>query len=144
MLGCAGCHGPDLSGKSCFVSSGADCLSSANLTNSAAGLANHSVEQIKNAFTKGMDPDQAGKYLFQNMPCYQFANLSDYDANAIVAYLRTVPGVTNTLTANSGAYPEANQPAVLANMTDSDATDIANYLLSLQGVLNTISPTCAQ
>jgi mono/diheme cytochrome c family protein len=38
------------------------------------------------------------------MPYYQFKNLSDSDANAIVAFLRTVPGVNRTVTANTAPY----------------------------------------
>jgi mono/diheme cytochrome c family protein len=110
ILGCTGCHGNDLSGKSCFLgsTSGPDCLSSANLTNDATGLATYTDQQIKDAFTKGTDPDQAGKYLFSTMPYYQFANLTDADASAIVAYLRSVPDVSHTLT-NAGMY--ATQPS---------------------------------
>ena len=80
------------------------CLSSANLTNDATGLKNLTDQQIKDAFTKGMDPDATGKYLFANMPYYQFGTLSSDDADAIVAYLRTVPGVSHTVQANTSPY----------------------------------------
>jgi hypothetical protein len=80
------------------------CLSSANLTNDASGIKNLTDQQVKDAFTMGKDPDEANKYLFANMPYYQFANLSDADANAIVAYLRTVPGVAHTVQAARPPY----------------------------------------
>ena len=80
------------------------CLSSANLTNDATGLKNLTDQKIKDAFTKGMDPDETGKFLFATMPYYQFGNLSSDDADAIVAYLRTVPGVSHTVQANTAPY----------------------------------------
>jgi hypothetical protein len=110
VLGCAGCHTPSggafLSGTDCFSkgTTGTDCLSSANLTNDATGLMNLSDQQIKDAFRQGIDPDEPTKYLFSNMPYYQFANVSDADASAIVAYLRTVPGVSHTVSAKTGSF----------------------------------------
>jgi len=109
VLGCVGCHTPQggalLSGTDCFVKSGTTgCLSSANLTNDPSGLMNRTDQQIKDAFTKGIDPDAPTKFLFSNMPYYQFANLTDADANAIVAYLRTVPGVSHTVQAATAPF----------------------------------------
>ncbi len=114
VLNCGGCHTPTggaaLSGKDCFAGStaGPDCLSSANLTNDDNGLKGLSDQQIKDAFRTGKDPDEAGAYLFSNMPYYQFATLSDADADAIVAYLRTVPADPHKVQENAGMY--ANQP----------------------------------
>ncbi|MES1166098.1 MAG: c-type cytochrome, partial [Verrucomicrobiota bacterium] len=114
VLNCGGCHTPmggaALSGKDCFAGSttGPDCLSSANLTNDDNGIKGLTDQQIKDAFRAGKDPDQAGAYLFSNMPYYQFANVSDDDASAIVAYLRTVPADPHKVQANAGIY--ATQP----------------------------------
>jgi hypothetical protein len=115
VLNCSGCHGTNLAGRDCFVGSttGPDCLSTPNLTNDNTGLKTLTAQQIKDAFTKGIDPDEPTKYLFSNMPYYQFANLSDDDANAIVAYLRTVTGVNNTPHDNTGMY--ATQPSTPQN-----------------------------
>jgi hypothetical protein len=129
VLGCQGCHAAQLSGVDCFVktapatagtagvggngAAGAGgaggagvmpCLSSANLTNDASGIKNLTDQQVKDAFTKGMDPDATGKFLFATMPYYQFGTLSSDDADAIVAYLRTVPGVSHTVQANTAPY----------------------------------------
>jgi cytochrome c551/c552 len=82
----------------------APCLSSANLTNDTTGLKNLTDQQIKDAFTKGMDPDATGKFLFATMPYYQFGTLTSADADAIVAYLRTVPAVSHTVQANTPPY----------------------------------------
>jgi hypothetical protein len=118
VLGCVGCHTPSggasLSGTDCFVNSGGSCLSSANLTNDATGLRNLTDQQIKDAFMLGKAPSSAGKYLFSNMPSYQFANLSGADATAIVAFLRSVPGVVHQVAANTAPYdvrPTAPQNA---------------------------------
>ena len=109
VLGCAGCHTPQggalLSGTDCFVKSGATgCLSSANLTNDPSGLMNFTDQQIKDAFRKGIDPADSTKFLFANMPYYQFGPLTDTDANAIVAYLRSVPGVSHTVQAPTAPF----------------------------------------
>ena len=126
VLGCPGCHtpqlagggGPDnskfLAGVPCFSkgATAADCLNSANLTNDPTGLKNMTDQQIKSAFTAGIDPDSDGgtQYLFAQMPYYQFAFLTSADADAIVAYLRTVAAVPTPATTapNSGTF--ATQP----------------------------------
>jgi hypothetical protein len=122
VLGCSGCHTPRLangspdmtkflSGVDCFVNSGANCLSSANLTNDMTGLKRFTDDQIKAAFTAGIDPespDGGTQYLFATMPYYQFAFLTSADADAIVAYLRTVTAVMHEAAANTGTF--ATQP----------------------------------
>ena len=124
VLGCASCHTPSLpgggadnsrflAGNDCFAKDPATgaCLASANLTNDETGLKNLTDRQIIDAFTKGIDPekpDSGVQYLFAQMPYYQFANLTAGDDQAIVAYLRTVPGVSHEHPASSG--PFATQP----------------------------------
>jgi len=125
VLGCVSCHTPQLaggvgvdnskflSGNDCFAKDSAGgCLASANLTSDETGLKNLSDTQIKDAIRKGLDPEPSAdggvQYLFAQMPYYQFANLNDDDANAIVAYLRTVAAVSHTST-NTGTF--ATQPA---------------------------------
>jgi Cytochrome c len=115
------------------------CLSSANLTNDATGLKNLTDQQIKDAFTKGMDPDETGKFLFAMMPYYQFGTLSSADADAIVAYLRTVPAASHTVQANTAPYnvqPSAPEWAAVdptALPAAGSATGAANgkYLATL-------------
>ena len=108
VLGCVGCHTPSggasLSGTDCFVNSNGSCLSSANLTNDDTGIKNFTKQQIEDAFRLGKYPNDPTKYLFANMPYYQFTNVSDSDADAIVAYLRTVPAVSHTVQANTAPY----------------------------------------
>ncbi|HEX4405290.1 MAG TPA: c-type cytochrome [Polyangia bacterium] len=146
VLGCAGCHtpqlaggaGPDntkfLAGVACFSkgATAADCLNSANLTNDATGLKNLTDEQVKAAFTTGIYPESEGgtQYLFAQMPYYQFSFLTSTDADAIVAYLRTVTAVPTPATTapNGGTFatrPTAPQWATpsLASFPSQPAAD---------------------
>ena len=157
VLGCTGCHTPQggaqLSGTDCFVKNGATCLSSANLTNDETGIKNLTDQQVKDAFTKGKDPDEAGSYLFAQMPYYQFANLSDEDANAIVAFLRTVPGVSHQVQANTAPYdvqPTAPEwapvdPTALPAAGAAAGADNGKYLATLACVTcHTVEKSGAQ
>lgn len=124
VLGCAGCHTPSggasLSGTDCFVNTTGNCLSSANLTNDDTGIKNLTKQQVEDAFRLGKYPPDTTKYLFATMPYYQFANVSDDDADAIVAYLRTVPGTAHAVQANSGTY--ATRPTTPENAAVSPNT----------------------
>lgn len=89
-----------------------------NLTPHASGLRDWSDAQIKNAFLNGVDDE--GEPLFPIMPYAELHNMADYDANAIVAYLRSVAPVAATiperqtlptpLTAPASPVPEASIP----------------------------------
>jgi mono/diheme cytochrome c family protein len=108
VAACVDCHSPRqgkdgpfdrerwLSGIDCFVDAAPKdpklgCLSTSNLTNHETGLKNRTDRQIKDMFLRGVRPD--GKALHPFMPYAYLGNMSDDDANAIVAYLRTVKGV---------------------------------------------------
>ncbi|NVB83075.1 MAG: c-type cytochrome [Kofleriaceae bacterium] len=105
-----------LAGVDCFVDidsadftdngNGTGCVSTRNLTNDATGLKNATDEQIKNAFRNGIRTD--GKKLAPIMPYWVFHNMSDEDADAIVAYLRTVPGVSHTVKPNEPPWTQYN------------------------------------
>jgi mono/diheme cytochrome c family protein len=110
VAACPDCHSPRrgregfdrdrwLSGVDCFVDAVPDdpdagCLSTGNLTNHATGLKNRTDQQIKDMFLRGIRPD--GKALHPFMPYPYLGNMRESDANAIVAYLRTVKGVERT------------------------------------------------
>jgi hypothetical protein len=107
-----------LSGVDCFVDldnpptfvdnmNGQGCLSTRNLTNDATGLKNATDAQIKNAFLNGVRTDN--KNIFPIMPYYIFHNMTDQDADSIVAYLRTVPGVDHTVKANEPPFSLYNE-----------------------------------
>jgi mono/diheme cytochrome c family protein len=73
-------------------------LGSRNLTNDATGLKNRTDDEIKAMFMNGLRPTATGmEPLFPIMPYYVFHNLAAADADAIVAYLRTIPAVNNEI-----------------------------------------------
>jgi cytochrome c553 len=151
---CADCHGarlpdgsPDpagyLAGWSCFVDSdaadGLGCLSSRNLTNHENGLANRSDQEIKDMFQHGMRPNDV--LLYPVMPYWLFGNITADDADAIVAYLRTVPGNANMPAANEAPWLDATRPVAAVPTFDmalvppsSDAsTENGRYLTANVG-----------
>lgn len=107
VIVCVDCHSPrdasgafipgkELSGLDCLADVVPDddtkgCLPTKNLTNHPTGLSLLTDDQIKDIFMNGKRPD--GKAVIPVMPYIFFHNMKDEDANAIVAYLRTVPGV---------------------------------------------------
>jgi mono/diheme cytochrome c family protein len=97
---------------------GSGCVSSRNLTNDATGLMNATATQIKDAFRNGHRTD--GKTLAPIMPYWIFHNMTDDDADSIVAYLRTVPGVSHTVQANEPPWSDIN---------DSGSAGISPYIM---------------
>jgi uncharacterized protein YjiS (DUF1127 family)/mono/diheme cytochrome c family protein len=65
------------------------------------GLGTWSADEIKNAITKGQRPD--GRVLAPIMPWHAFANLTGDDAGAIVAFLKSLPPVSNKVPGPFGA-----------------------------------------
>ena len=89
---------------------GMGCLSTRNLTNHETGLKNATDTQIKNAFRNGIRTDD--KKIAPIMPYWIFHNMSDEDADAVVAYLRTVPGVDHQVTANQTPWSLYNDGTI--------------------------------
>jgi mono/diheme cytochrome c family protein len=128
MGACGDCHTPrlptgafdtskTLAGVDCFIDADPTkddfgCLSSRNLTNDETGLKNRTDQEIKDMFMKGERPD--GKFLQPVMPYYVLGNMSDDDADAIVAFLRTVKAVDHMVKANQAPFlpPDAAAPVV--------------------------------
>ncbi|HEY3592799.1 MAG TPA: hypothetical protein VGL13_02955 [Polyangiaceae bacterium] len=122
VIACPDCHtpqtptGPDLThymaGNPDFVVlPNGDHLGSRNLTNDATGLKNRTDEEIKNMFLNGVRPTATGmEPLNPVMPYYVFHNMTADDANAIVAYLRTIPAVVNTIPQRGTSF-DLPQPA---------------------------------
>jgi mono/diheme cytochrome c family protein len=152
VLNCGGCHTPllngvadntkRLSGRDCATPAG-DCLSSGNLTNDVTGIKNFTDQQIVDAFRTGKFPstqDGGVLYLFDNMPYYNYANLSDEDAAAIVAYLRAIPPISHTVAPLAGRFvtrPSAAEsaPVLLAALPSATPASASatkgKYLASL-------------
>ena len=152
VAACADCHSPRrpdgsldgtawLSGVDCFVDAAPDdpergCLSTRNLTNHETGLKNRTDREIQDMFLRGVRPD--GKSLHPFMPYAFFANMRQGDADAIVAYLRTVPGVDHTTQASQPPFlapavprppvPEAAIPLPRAEYPDRAAALRGRYL----------------
>ncbi len=114
-----------LAGWDCFadidpVTDNFGCVSSRNLTNHETGLANATDQQIRDALTMGMRTD--GKTLTPIMPYWIFHNMTSDDIDAVIAYLRTVPGVDHTVAVNEEPWFSMNENGPAAQ--GIDAADI--------------------
>jgi mono/diheme cytochrome c family protein len=118
IMDCGGCHTPGaLAGKPDFARPlagsdvgfrvpGAGVLYPPNLTpDPDAGLGQWSDEQIVRAVKYGERPD--GRRLIPVMPWPSYSALTDADAAALVAYLRTLPPARARAPANT---PEGQRP----------------------------------
>ena len=83
VLGCIGCHKPDLTGED-WSDPEFGVLWTANLTRSAAAYAEDELIEMINA---GKRPDRA----LIDMPSYLFSELHPDDLAALVSYLKTLP-----------------------------------------------------
>lgn len=134
---CGGCHTPsggaELSGNPQFKNG---ALPAPNLTPDKTGLGDWTDEQIINAFRNGIDDE--GRHLDAAMPYWLFHNMSDADAQAIVAFLRSLPPTSASVgEANPDATPvtplaPSAFPASSLQPTDADyaAAQQGKYLLS--------------
>jgi mono/diheme cytochrome c family protein len=155
---CGDCHTPRnpdgsfntgrlLAGVACFIDAdpadaNAGCLSTANLTDHETGLANRTAAEIKDMFLSGERPD--GTALHPFMPYWVFGNMRDSDADAIVAYLRTVDGVNHMLPPNQPPFeapaepaprwPESMIPSPRSNYPDQEAALRGRYLAGNIGI----------
>ena len=110
VIACPDCHTPRkadgspdftkfLAGDPGFVTlPNGDKLGTKNLTNDSTGLKNFTDAEIKDMFLNGKLPAaMGGGALNPTMPYYVLHNMTAEDADAIVAYLRTVPAISNTI-----------------------------------------------
>ena len=166
VLSCGDCHTPRgtdgkpiiakyLSGVECFVDAhppatdGMGCLHTRNLTSDVTGLKGFTDADVKTMLTTGVRP--SGKFLSPVMPYWIYHTLTDDDANAIVAYLRTVAPVAHAVPANEP--PFADIPAAAALLGDSEVPSVTSgpqqgksngrYLATL-ACLDCHSPDAAQ
>ncbi len=150
VAACVDCHTPRnadgsfdldnfMAGSDCLFDinpamDGVGCLATPNLTNHETGLMNRSDQEIKDMFLGGERPND--EYLSPVMPYWLFGNMTDEDADAIVAYLRTIEGVDHE-TADSEAPFDMRPPAPanrldLALVPSPDASD-PNYESATRG-----------
>ncbi len=138
---CVDCHsprGPDgafdearhLSGVDCFVDAIPEdedlgCLNTANLTNHPTGLANRSDAEIKKMFLEGVRPD--GTALHPFMPYFVFGNMSEADADAVVAYLRSLPGVDHQVAPSQVPFTPPAAPAPKVDLASEVPMPVEGY-----------------
>lgn len=156
VLVCSDCHTPRdemgapiqeryMAGAECFVPlPNGHCLHSRNLTNHETGLKNRTDREIKRMFQDGIRPTASGDQpLHPIMPYYMFHNLTDADADAIVAYLRTIPGVEHEVPRSDEEFTvlEASKPTDVSKVpmpiddyTDQAAAMRGRYLAAEAGV----------
>ena len=124
ITGCGTCHTPgDLLGKPDlkrilagsevgFGIPGVGVFVGGNLTpDKETGLGDWTTEQIITAFTTGVMPN--GRKLFPVMPWPDLAHLSAYDAQAIAAYLKSLPPVKNAV---PGPFGPKDVPSTLVSV----------------------------
>jgi mono/diheme cytochrome c family protein len=123
---------------------GMECLYPRNLTNHETGLKNRTDAEIKKMFMEGKRPTATGEEaLHPAMPYYSLKNVTDADADAIVAYLRTVPGVENMVPRRGASFdipmpvppvPVASIPMPMAGYADTAAAMRGRYLAGQAGL----------
>jgi cytochrome c553 len=156
VIACPDCHTPTdamgrpvpgkyMSGTKCFIMlPNGDCLHTRNLTNHETGLKNRTADEIKNMFLNGIRPPatsggaaDAGAgptALNPVMPYYVFHNMDGDDADAIVAYLRTIPGVENALPARGPSFDvPAPAPYLDPNVIPLPKADAPNKESAMHG-----------
>jgi len=104
---------------------------SANITpDPDTGIATWTDEQIITAIREGKTPD--GRIIFPPMPVPTYNNMSDDDVKAIVAYLRTVPAVSNKVPAPKYMIPQATMPPAkgLPAPPKSDKVAYGGYIVN--------------
>ena len=124
ITGCETCHTPgDLIGKPDatrtlagsevgFGIPGVGVFVGGNLTpDKETGIGDWTTEQIIAAITKGVMPN--GRKLFPVMPWPQLAHLSSEDAEAIAAYLKSLPPIKNAV---QGPFGPTQAPSTLVSV----------------------------
>jgi mono/diheme cytochrome c family protein len=103
IRGCVECHSSDLGGRTFIDSPMAGRISGTNLTRGKGGVGGtlQDIDWVR-AIRHGIAPD--GRVLLI-MPSHEYNVLSDEDAGALIAYLKSVPPVDRTLPDNSIALP---------------------------------------
>lgn len=123
---CVDCHGADLGGKPFIEVPPLAMLYASNLTRGAGGVgARYSDAQLLRAIRHGVSAE--GRPLLF-MPSNEFFYLSDDDATALVAYIRSLPPVDHTLPRSKvgpvgrGLYLSGKLPLVPAELIDHTAS----------------------
>ena len=150
IMACGNCHTPkDENGRPILSRAFSGGLSfetpsfagtASNITSdTATGIGSWSDVDIKLAFTQGVRPDSArlpGVPLADVMPTHFYKALLPRDADAIVAFLRTIPPIRNEVASptykgpnNHSPYPDAE--AGFTEKSLSDQVQRGAYLVTL-------------
>ncbi len=96
----------------------------ANITpDKETGIGNWTDDQIIRAIREGVDPE--GKVIFPPMPSPTYNNMSDDDVEAIVAYLRTLPPVSNEVGESTWNIPQQAMPPAKGAPAPSSTDPVA-------------------
>ncbi len=119
-VACGNCHntraedmsfvpGKEFAGGFHVVEEGVFDVYAANITpDPDTGIGSWTDEEIITAFREGKTPD--GRIIFPPMAVPTYNNMSDDDAKAIVAYLRTVPPVRHEVPESKYMIPQQAMP----------------------------------
>lgn len=103
ITGCTICHGQSLQGQAYIDSTMVGLIYAPNLTSGQGGIGNsYSEADWEQAIRHGVNPD--GEPLLM-MPSHHYANLSDTDLVAMIAYLKSVPPVDSVSPESRMALP---------------------------------------
>lgn len=112
---CASCHttkgGAALAGGLAFETPFGTIYSTNITPDQATGIGNWTAEQFVKSLREGVRPD--GQHLYPVFPYTSFTNITDADANALYAYLMSVPAVAAQAQENQMKFP-FNQRALLS------------------------------
>ena len=160
IMACGNCHTPrdadgrpvagkELSGGGVTIDVPPFTVTAANITpDKETGIGTWSNDEIKRAIIHGERPNkgpQAGKPLATIMAANFFKALLPRDLDAIVAYLRSVPAVRNTVAAPVYRAPTQHEPFAEADrgFTEGDMKDKARrgaYLATIGHCLECHTP----
>jgi mono/diheme cytochrome c family protein len=135
IAGCGNCHTPHLPDGSLDPNlslAGAFVIEepvfkayARNITpDMETGIGSWTEDQIVKALREAVRPD--GKILGPPMSFHFYNKLSDNDAYAIAAYIKTVPAIRNAVPESTFQIPLAAQPAV-SNVPDVSPADPVKY-----------------
>jgi mono/diheme cytochrome c family protein len=92
--GCTDCHGDNLAGKLMVEDPAFGTLYGPNLTSGQGGIGHYTDVDFVRAVRHGVAPDGSGLWI---MPSKEYYVLNDDDLGALMAYLKSLPAVDNTV-----------------------------------------------
>jgi mono/diheme cytochrome c family protein len=136
VAGCGNCHTPHLPDGSLDPSkkfAGAFVIKepvfeayARNITpDMETGIGSWSEDDIVKAIRDGQRPD--GKYLGPPMSFGWYRGMSDTDAHAIAAYIKTVPAISNAVPPSTYSFPLTGYGPPITSVPDMPKTDQVKY-----------------